>query len=75
MKLSPPIWASILLIFFFCRVYILLKKKSMVYGLANRITKKFLVPRVLDWYASFVEKNPYETRNTNLISLDVATKL
>ena len=25
--------------------------------------------------ATFVEKNPYETRNTNLISLDVATKL
>ena len=31
--------------------------------------------QVLGCYASFVEKNPYETRNTNLISPDVATKL
>ena len=30
---------------------------------------------LLDCQANFVEKNPYETRNTNLISLDVATKL
>ena len=29
----------------------------------------------LDCQATFVEKNPYENRNTNLISLDVATKL
>ena len=33
--------------------------------------------KVTGCYASFVlvEKNPYETRNTNLISVDVATKL
>ena len=31
--------------------------------------------KLLDCQATFVEKNPYETRNTNLISLDVATKL
>ena len=30
---------------------------------------------LLDCSANFVEQNPYETRNTNLISLDVATKL
>ena len=30
---------------------------------------------LLGCQATFVEKNPYETRNTNLISLDVATKL
>ncbi len=45
---------------------------------------KILVPKkggldrtvdLLGCYANFVKTNPYETRNTNLISLDVATKL
>ena len=30
---------------------------------------------LLGCYANFVKTSPYETRNTNLISLDVATKL
>ena len=38
----------------------------------NKICCKFVV---LGCYANFVETNPYETRNTNLISPDVATKL
>ena len=36
---------------------------------------KFSVSYILGCSANFVEQNPYETRNTNLISLDVATKL
>ncbi len=38
-------------------------------------SKIYNTNRLLGCSANFVEQNPYETRNTNLISLDVATKL